>query len=418
MKQVFNSLFIAVCLLVAAPRAQAQLFVDTTYTAEQMVNDFFNIMGDCVTATNITHTGALNGMAFFEGSASNVGLNAGIMLSSGSAALATDTAGATFFASSASEALGDAQLDLQLGSGYITYDASVIEFDIVSTDPDLNFVYVFGSEEYPEFVGSSFNDIFGFFISGPGFAEPQNIALVPGTAIPVAINNVNNITNSSFYIANDSIPVPNAITYDGFTIPLTATATVIPGETYHIKLAIADAGDSIFDSGVFIGIESLCGGGIIPLAPEFDAEVSGMSASFQNFTNYATYWHWDFGDGTNSVARYPTHTYAENGIYTVTLQSGNFSGEATHTETVTIGSVGTGNVIAPKPYTLQQNLGSELDLQTESPAQINLFDLNGRLLYRQNATTHSNINLQPYGKGMFVLQIIAKGQAYSEKVVF
>jgi PKD repeat protein len=420
MKHFLFTLTAATCLLLAAaPRAHAQLFVDTTYTANQMVGDFFNLMGDCVTTSNITYTGSPSSLAFFEGSASNVGLNAGIMLSSGNTTSAADTAGSSAFATSYMNTGGDAVLEA-ITTIMPTFDAAVIEFDLVSTDPDLNFVYVFGSEEYPEFVGSSFNDVFGFFVSGPGISSTQNIALIPGTATPVAINNVNSSTNPSFYIDNEATAVPNEIAYDGFTVPLTATVNVVPGETYHVRLSIADVGDSIFDSGVFIGIESLCGGGIIPLAPEFEPEVSGMSVSFQNFTNYGTYWNWDFGDGATSAERHPTHTYAANGTYTVTLRSGNFSGEFVHTEAVTVGSVAIENAIPAKPYTLQNIAANgNISLTTQTPAQVRLVDISGKVWSSQTADAHHSIDLQCPLKGMYLLQIVTNdGHAYSEKIIF
>ena len=126
-------------------------------------------------------------------------------------------------------------------------------------------MYVFGSEEYNEYVGSAFNDIFGFFVNGPkpdgGSYVFENIALVPGTEVPIAINNVNlgwamagspppgPGVNGEYFVDNTS---GLTIQYDGFTTVLEAKVAVIPGETYHFKLAIADAGDGIYDSGVLL----------------------------------------------------------------------------------------------------------------------------------------------------------------------
>ena len=96
----------------------------------------------------------------------------------------------------------------------------------------INFNYVFGSEEYPEFVNAGFNDAFGFFLSGPnptgGMYVDQNLAIVPGTAnTPVSIFNVNNVSNSAYYVDNgDGFTAPQnsdptVIQFDGFTTPLT-----------------------------------------------------------------------------------------------------------------------------------------------------------------------------------------------------
>ena len=424
MKPVLPYFLTVLMLALSSPTAKAQLFVDTTYTAQQMVNDFFNIMGTCVTATNITYNGSNSSLGFFEGSSSNVGLNAGIILSTGWATNAA-AGNAAYFANSnlASTSNTDSDLLALLNPGLTLGEVTIIEFDIVSGDPELNFQYVFASEEYPEWVGTSFNDVFGFFISGPGYSGTQNIALVPGSSLPVSIDNINDSTSSSLYVNNQLSTDINAIAYDGFTTPLSATATVTPGETYHIKLVVGDAGDIVLDSGVFIGIESLCGGGIIPLAPEFEPEVSGMSASFQNFTNYGTYWHWEFGDGTVSDERHPTHVYANEGTYTVTLKSGNFTGEFEHTETITIGTVGVETMANnPKPFAINNNAVGNLPLQIKltdaaQTCQVMLLDLNGRLLHRQNVLGQTNIDLNAFSVGTYVLHVMLNGQTYSEKIV-
>ncbi len=142
-----------------------------------------------------------------------------------------------------------------------TFDAVVLEFDFVPSSDFISFRYVFGSEEYNEYVGSSFNDAFGFFVSGPnplgGNYNDLNIALLPNSSV-VSINNVNLNTNSAFYINNEAPNVQNnCVQYDGYTTVLTASANVIPCQTYRLKLAIADVGDGVYDSGVFIEENSL-----------------------------------------------------------------------------------------------------------------------------------------------------------------
>ena len=136
---------------------------------------------------------------------------------------------------------------------------------------------MFGSEEYGSFTCSNFNDVFGFFISGPGYVVPKNIALIPGTAIPVCINSVNcgptggntpalcnAITGPGSpycpYYVNNSTGV--TINYYGMTTTLTAIAAVTPCDTYHLKIGVADASDDVLDSGVFIEAGSLTSTGI------------------------------------------------------------------------------------------------------------------------------------------------------------
>lgn len=122
------------------------------------------------------------------------------------------------------------------------------------------FQFVFGSEEYPEYV-NQFNDVFGFFINGPGINGPhsnnsKNIALIPGTNTPVSINNVNEGNNSEYFVVNDL----DFIQYDGFTTVFTAESEVQPMQTYHIKLAIGDGVDHFYDSGVLLQASSFCSG--------------------------------------------------------------------------------------------------------------------------------------------------------------
>jgi len=132
-----------------------------------------------------------------------------------------------------------------------------LEFDFIPSSDSVEFRYVFASEEYPEFVNASFNDVFGFFISGQnptgGAYSNLNIARIPGTNLPISIDNVNSTSHSQFYINNSG---NSRIVFDGMTFVLTAKALVVPCQTYHIKIAIGDVMDGIYDSGVFLEASS------------------------------------------------------------------------------------------------------------------------------------------------------------------
>lgn len=146
-------------------------------------------------------------------------------------------------------------------------DVCVIQFNFVPFGDTIKFSYVFGSEEYPNFSCSNFNDVFGFFVSGPnpsgGNYVFQNIARVPNTNIPVAITNVTNGGCGGACPANQTFFIPNYIQgscspgtlnigYDGFTVKLDAVIPVVKCQTYTLKLAIADVTDSVLDSFVII----------------------------------------------------------------------------------------------------------------------------------------------------------------------
>lgn len=245
-------------LLFTTP-ALAQLIVQGGLTAQQLAEV---IAGPGITVTNATITGAPVAYGTFDGSNSAIGLQSGVLLTTGSIDLAVGPNNS-----------GSAGVDngmpghpmLESLAGAQTFDAVVLEFDFVPLSNTAQFRYVFGSEEYPEFVNSGFNDAFAFFISGPGIAATYgvanyNMARVPGTTLPVTIDNVNANTNSQYYISN-SAPLfgtaPFDFQYDGVTVVLTATAEVQACETYHLMLMIADGGDGIYDSGVFIEENSL-----------------------------------------------------------------------------------------------------------------------------------------------------------------
>lgn len=238
------------------PRVLLSLSVTdlTTLTAHQLAQ---SLVGAGVQISDAVFTGADVAAGSFTGGLSEgLGVDSGVMLSTGDIANAIGPNDADNKGQS-NNSNGDTDLDA-LVPGYSTNDAAVLEFDFVPTQSTLSFQYVFASEEYNEYVDSSYNDVFGFFVNG------QNIALIPGTTTPVAINNLNNSSHSAYFRDNDygdhndNPPYPTQ--FDGFTSTLQAVANVTAGQTTHIKLAIADAGDSALDSGVFLAGASFVSG--------------------------------------------------------------------------------------------------------------------------------------------------------------
>ncbi len=244
----------AVVFGVFGQNAFGQMVIDNTQTPTQLVEDV--LLGQGVVVSNITYTGDPMQIGYFNSTNAVFPISEGIVMSSGDVA-DIPAAGGTF-ASTIVGVGGDVDLDVVSNAG--TNDAVVLEFDFVPTGDSIKFDYIFGSEEYPEFVNGGFNDVFAFIISGPGFAGPfanggVNIALIPGTVTPVTIDNVNDGLNSQYYIDNSGGGA-NGVVYDGYTVTLTALAEVQCGEEYHLKFAIADAGDSSYDSGVFLEARS------------------------------------------------------------------------------------------------------------------------------------------------------------------
>ncbi len=222
------------------------------------------MVGAGVAVSNVTYTGTSAASGYFSGgTAAGIGIESGIVLTSG---LASHLNGTTNVTDEWNEAgsndnglAGDPMLNALI-PGLSTQDATILTFDFTSIGDGAYFNYVFGSDEYNEWTNSEFNDVFGFFFNGTAVSD--NVALIPGTSTPVAINNVNGgdpfgvgASHPEFYNNND----PNdpsstfAFEYDGFTNVFTAEITgLTAGETYSLTLAIADASDGYLDSGVFI----------------------------------------------------------------------------------------------------------------------------------------------------------------------
>ncbi len=421
-------MFTALSLTCLQQQAQAQLFVDGSYSPDVMVTDFFSTT--CVSVSNVTwiaDTSAAQ-MGFFESSATNLGINAGILLTTGTITNAVGPNNNSGITATTSDAYSDPDIN-DILSDYISYDACVLEFDMVASEEELVFEYVFGSEEYLEFVGTSFNDAFAFLVTGPGYDPNTNIALIPGTSTPVAINNVNNLLNTEYFFDNESFSdtTTSTIQYDGFTTPLTATMNVVIGETYHIKLVVADVGDAILDSGVFISVGSLCGGELSPVSGfKVPEDLSGTTTVlFTDDSKYATSWLWDFGDGTTSALRNPgEHTFPAPGIYTVSLTVENYYEVVTYTEELSVGIV-TGIddnangirqlTVYPNPATNQLNVVLPADVKN---ATVNLYNSTGQLVLTQVAQDGIpvRIEMQLLPAGLYVAEAVSNGSAIRTKV--
>lgn len=280
------SLFLLLLLLLPRASSAQTLTIASDFTAEQLIRDVF-ASGQCETISNIRQIGSNPaGIGFFSGPDSIVGFGRGIILSTGDVAAAR---GPNSDTDVGSELQGDvADPDLDLASTGNVFDASGISFDFIPLQPTVTFRYVFASEEYCEFVGADFNDIFGFFVSGPGINGPfsngaVNLALIPGTNQPVSINSVNFDRNAQFYLDNEFPAVRraancgggttvsprfSAIEYDGQTVILTASIDLQICQTYQIRLVVGDVQDGRLDSAVFLEAGSFDLGGSVTLEPE------------------------------------------------------------------------------------------------------------------------------------------------------
>jgi hypothetical protein len=220
------------------------IVISTTANGNTLTNA---ILGGGITTSNISYTGAATASGTFTGgTASGLGFDSGIIMTTGSANVAPGPNNETNAGVSNGFA-GDADLDALVPGA--VFDAAVLEFDFESAGGDLFFNYFFASEEYNEFL--NFNDVFAFLLDG------VNIALVPGTTTPVSVSNVNcgptgtgAGPNCGFFNNNPAGSL--GLEYDGYTDVFTATALGLSAGVHHIKLAIADQGDRVLDSAVFL----------------------------------------------------------------------------------------------------------------------------------------------------------------------
>lgn len=274
----FRYFLLLMLLLVGFVQSQAQLNYTVNGNATQLVQ---NILGPGLTFSNATLNCGGNASGTFtyvpDASLSYTG---GVILATGKLAggifSAPINAGATNqMSDGVTPSNNDAVLNT-LASDPTRADCCVLDFDFIPLGDTIKFNYVFGSEEYPEYACSAFNDVFGFFVSGPnpsgGNYTNMNIALIPGTTFPVAINMVNSgsvgangsasnctppdgsLAYSSYYYNNSS---STRIVFDGLTKNMLATIPVTPCSTYHMKLGVEDVGDNAYDSGVFLKAGSL-----------------------------------------------------------------------------------------------------------------------------------------------------------------
>jgi len=259
---------------------RAQINIINTYTPGQLVNSV--LLGNGVTAANISFTPAAGSniqLGYFNGVNSNLGLDSGLVIATGDVMeLEPGSLGGGIPPGGSDPDLLNIANSVPplIGQAFVltaTEDAAALEFDFIPASDTVRFRYVFASNEYQNFINTAFNDVFAFFISGPGITGPYasppgfpggaiNIAVVPNSnpPLPITISSVQPALNGQYYIDN---PLQTTVAMNGFTTVLTATAAVTCGETYHIKLAIADGQDPLLTSAVFLEANSFSSQGVV-----------------------------------------------------------------------------------------------------------------------------------------------------------
>ena len=302
MKQTYFILVLLVC-----HSLQSQITINnTTYTPTQLVDGILVPTGSGVTVSNVTFSGVRGVSSRYQvgyfstatTTMAQMGFTDGVVLSTGNTseiplALGTNpgsvgqmsrnfsscTTGEVRKSGSCGVSINDLNI---LSGGFNYYNSAILEFDFIPDNTEVSFRYIFGSEEYSDDGGwinyqcSSYNDKFGFLISGPGISggsgytnDARNIARLNNGA-EVSINSVNTgVVGSSGGSPNASrcasvnTPSPEFLgTIDGTqlngnTIILTAQqGGLTSGATYHIKLIVMDISDGAYDSVVYLEASS------------------------------------------------------------------------------------------------------------------------------------------------------------------
>lgn len=237
----------------------AQITTSSSYTAEQLVNDVL-INNTTISATNIVSSsgsdfGSTNSLGYFNQNGSSFPFPDGIILSTGDI---TTAPGPNTTVQSAGNWAGDAYLTGLMGQA--SANATSLQFDFVANSSMFSFDFIFASEEYG-FYQCDFGDAFAIILTDLNTDDEINLALIPGTTIPVSVTSIRNAQYNSncasanpeyfdaFYTSSDT---GAPINFNGVTVPMQAQASLTPGTSYRLKIVIADREDPVFDSALFI----------------------------------------------------------------------------------------------------------------------------------------------------------------------
>ena len=332
MKKIFRSLlfFLFYCFSLATNAQYIQ--VDDTYSAQQLVQNVLVSNSPCAGVSNFsvsgdTFSGSQNSYGYFNSGTSGFPFTEGIVLSTGKATSAVGPNN-SLLSQGGTSWLGDSDLELALSISN-SRNATSLEFDFIPITNKISFDYIFSSEQYLLSASSNqcnFTDGFAFLLKPTDNSKPyQNLALVPGTNIPVKINTVRGTgsvcpqANQSFFDAFNGTNHPT--NYNGQTVVMKAEADVIPGIPYHIKLVIADQGNELYDSAIFLGGNSFNVGAdlgenklIATNNPICAGETYDLNATIPGSNTYL----W-FKNGISTGIKTPIYTVRDTGVYKVEI---------------------------------------------------------------------------------------------------
>ena len=383
-----------VVFLISLSTYSQNIVVDSqTYNPQQLIEDIL-IDSDCITNINVTNAvggnfgGNDQSYGYFDATGTSFPFESGIVLSTGRL-INVPGPNDNLSDDDAANWAGDIDLEIALNENQ-TYNATILEFDFTAVASQVSFRYLFASEEYQENNPNSceFSDLFGFLIKPTAGDNPyQNIALVPDTTIPVKATTVTPGVPGSCPPQNETYfgsynGVNSPINFNGQTAVLTATANVIPNQSYHVKLVIADEQNYRYDSAVFLEA------GSFQLSTDLgpnrllatgnalcEGETLELNANHPALSSYSWY--------KDGVLQETTPNCLNCGYYTVT-EPGTYNVEVT----ILDDCISYGEIIveyAPVPLG-QDSILTECDVDTDGLTTYNLFDA-------ENDLTNNNTDL-------------------------
>ncbi len=344
---------------------ESQILIDATESGVPDSLVYRYMQGKGARISNVSFKGSsipgYESIGLFDGTHTTLGISSGIIMSTGNVRDAFPYY-KIYSMTTRFNTSGDPDIEKMVnkktdGINYLrTFDGQALEFDFRPDHSKLKINYIFASEEYEEFVCSFFNDAFAIYVSGPGIYGKKNIALIPTTKEFVAINTLNNgcydidttdnntcgdmnhyqpcePSNPEFFISDS---LNSQIEYDGYTKVLTASVSnLIPGGLYHFKIALCDVEDSRWDSALLLDYNSF---GTEP-SITFIHDCFDSTYYFNyDLDKVPSQTKWDFGDGSYSTEKAPSHSYSNPGLYSVTLiaEYNDGSDPDTLTETIAV----------------------------------------------------------------------------------
>jgi hypothetical protein len=250
-------------LLTSSTATYAQMTVKPVSQPTQLVKEV--LVGKGIVVDNVHFMGMIQALGEFSNPSAQPFFSSGMVMSTG---MAADMVGPNDHpkTSTVNGSPGDKNLASIAGSR--TFDGAKLEFDFKAEKDSVTLNFIFASEEYNDFVGSTFNDVFAIVVSGPGIAGRQNLAVVPGTTTPITVNAINPNQNRQYFANNNPYDLVGRINesvkanlnptilanfeFDGMTKVLSVGFRVTPRQVYHFEIVISDAGDGTIDSAVLL----------------------------------------------------------------------------------------------------------------------------------------------------------------------